>query len=71
MDPPRDGLAPDIAHALAASGLGRLFYVSCDPATLARDLKTLLAGGYRITRVQLFDMFPRTAHFETLVELRP
>jgi len=70
VDPPRDGLAPDIAHALAASGLGRLFYVSCDPATLARDLKTLLAGGYRITRARLFDMFPRTAHFETLVELK-
>lgn len=71
VDPPRDGLAPEVAHALAASGFGRIFYVSCDPATLARDLKTLLVGGYRITRVKLFDMFPRTAHFETLVELRP
>ena len=70
VDPPRDGLAPDIAQALAASGLSRIFYVSCDPATLARDLKTLLAGGYRITRSRLFDMFPRTAHFETLAELQ-
>ena len=70
VDPPRDGLTPDIAQSLAASGLGRIFYVSCDPATLARDLKTLLAGGYRITRAQLFDMFPRTAHFETLVALK-
>jgi tRNA/tmRNA/rRNA uracil-C5-methylase (TrmA/RlmC/RlmD family) len=71
VDPPRSGLAPDIAAALAASGLARLFYVSCDPATLTRDLAILLRGGYRIARVRLFDMFPRTAHFETLVELTP
>jgi len=70
VDPPRNGLAPGIAQTLTASGLSRIFYVSCDPATLARDLKTLLAGGYRITRAGLFDMFPRTAHFETLVELQ-
>jgi len=70
VDPPRDGLTPDIAQALASRSIARLFYVSCDPATLTRDLKTLLSGGYRISRVQLFDMFPRTSHFETLVELR-
>lgn len=69
VDPPRDGLTPDIVHALGTSGLPRLFYVSCDPATLTRDLTGLLPLGYRIARVQLFDMFPRTAHFETLVEL--
>ena len=45
-------------------------YVSCNPATLTRDLQTLLRGPYRIRRARLFDMFPRTAHFETLVELR-
>jgi len=70
VDPPRDGLTPDIALALAASGLRRIFYVACDPATLTRDLAILLRGGYRIARVRLFDMFPRTAHFETLAELR-
>jgi 23S rRNA (uracil1939-C5)-methyltransferase len=69
VDPPRAGLAPDIAAALAASGLPRILYVSCDPATLTRDLTVLLRGGYRIARVRLFDMFPRTAHFETLAEL--
>ncbi len=69
VDPPRDGLAPDVARALAASGTPRMFYVSCDPATLARDLAVLLRSGYRVRRVQLFDMFPRTAHFESLVEL--
>ena len=70
VDPPRDGLTPDIVHALGTSGLPRLFYVSCDPATLTRDLTGLQPLGYQIARVQLFDMFPRTAHFETLVELK-
>ena len=71
MDPPRDGLPPDVARALAESGIARLFCISCDPATLSRDLAVLLsAGRYRLVRAQLFDMFPRTAHFETLVELR-
>jgi len=70
VDPPRDGMAPEITRALAESGIARLFYVSCDPATLSRDLTALLpAGRYRLTRARLFDMFPRTAHFETLVEL--
>jgi len=69
VDPPRDGLAPDIAQALAASGMPRVFCVSCDPATLARDLAVLLRSGYHIRRARLFDMFPRTAHFESLVEL--
>jgi 23S rRNA (uracil1939-C5)-methyltransferase len=70
VDPPRDGLPPDIARTLAGSGLRRILYVSCDPATLARDLTLLLQGGYRLTRARLFDMFPRTAHFESLVDLR-
>ncbi len=70
VDPPRDGLPADIALELAASGLRRILYVACDPATLARDLAILLRGGYRITRARLFDMFPRTAHFESLVDLR-
>jgi 23S rRNA (uracil1939-C5)-methyltransferase len=69
VDPPREGLAPAVAAALAASGIRRLLYVSCDPATLARDLAVLLRGGYRVERVRLFDMFPRTAHFETMAEL--
>lgn len=48
-----------------------LFYVSCNPATLARDLKVLCANGcYRLDKLALFDMFPRTAHFETAVALQ-
>ena len=69
IDPPRDGMAPELAHALATCCARRIFYIACDPATLARDLAVLLQGGYRIARVKLFDMFPRTAHFESLVEL--
>lgn len=70
IDPPREGMAAGMTNALAESGIARLIYVSCDPATLARDLSLLLANRrYRLARAQLFDMFPRTAHFETAVEL--
>lgn len=66
-DPPREGLDPAIAAWLARSNTRRLFYVSCDPATLIRDVGILTqAGAYQISRIQLFDMFPQTAHFETL-----
>ncbi|MDX9867571.1 MAG: TRAM domain-containing protein [Kiritimatiellia bacterium] len=70
LDPPRDGLQPEVTRALASCGFGRILYAACDPATLTRDLAGLCAGGYVIRRVQLFDMFPRTARFETLAELR-
>lgn len=69
VDPPRSGFAPKVAEALIRLAAPRICYVSCDPATLCRDLKVLLAGRYRIARLRLFDMFPRTAHFETAVEL--
>ena len=68
VDPPRGGLEPNVAPWLAKCGAARILYVSCDPATLTRDLEGLRAG-YRITRVRLFQMFPRTARFETLVRL--
>jgi len=69
-DPPREGMDKSTVQTLATSQAARIFYISCDPATLARDLAILLAGGnYRVSRVRLFDMFPRTAHFETVVEL--
>ena len=67
-DPPRGGMERNVAPFLANSKARRLFYVSCDPATLARDLQSIVKT-YRIKRVRLFDMFPRTARFETLVEL--
>ena len=68
VDPPRGGMERNVPSFLADSKAKRLFYVSCDPATLTRDLQSLVKT-YRIRRVRLFDMFPRTARFETLVEL--
>lgn len=70
VDPPRAGMEKSLTQTLANSGLARIIYVSCNPSTLQRDLKILAAeGGYTVQRIQLFDMFPRTAHFETIVEL--
>ncbi len=68
VDPPRGGMEPNVPGWLAKRGAKRLFYVSCDPATLTRDLASLLRG-YAISKVMLFDLFPRTARFETLVEM--
>ena len=70
IDPPRAGMERNLTQTLAHSGIPRILYISCDPATLQRDLKILMTeGGYRVNRVQLFDMFPRTAHFETIAEV--
>ena len=69
VDPPRGGLEPGVARALVASRVPRVFYVSCDPATLTRDLRELVRA-YDVESVRWFDMFPRTARFETLVTLR-
>ncbi len=69
VDPPRTGLSPECVQSLVRLRFPRLFYLSCDAPTLARDLGRLCAGGYRIARVHPFDMFPQTAHLETLVEL--
>jgi len=69
MGPPRTGLSPESLRGLLALNVPRLYYLSYDPATLARDLGKLCAGGYRIVRLQAFDMFPQTSHIQTLVEL--
>lgn len=68
LDPPRGGLEPNVAAFLAKRAAPRIFYVSCDPATLTRDLQALMPA-YRIERATLLNMFPRTARFETFVEL--
>ena len=69
VDPPRSGLGDSVARQLANSGAPRITYVSCDPATLARDLVHLLTAGYRLEQVHLVDLFPQTYHLETVVQL--
>lgn len=69
MDPPRAGLSAECVRELARIQVPRLLYLSCDAPSLARDLGRLRLSGYRIARLQPFDMFPQTAHLETLVEL--
>jgi 23S rRNA (uracil1939-C5)-methyltransferase len=68
LDPPRDG-AKGIGPALWALGVTRAVYVSCDPATLARDLRGCLEAGFRIEAVQPLDLFPQTHHIETVALL--
>ena len=70
VDPPRTGLGPEITALLGQISAPALVYVSCDPATLARDLRALLAGGYAIESVTLADLFPQTFHLETVVRLQ-
>ena len=69
VDPPRKGLAPEVPAVLASMAPDRIVYVSCDPATLARDVKRLEELGYRAVQAQPVDLFPRTAHVETVVLL--
>jgi 23S rRNA (uracil1939-C5)-methyltransferase len=69
VDPPRSGLGERVARSLANLGAPRITYVSCDPATLARDLVPLLASGYRVDQVHLVDLFPQTYHLESIVHL--
>lgn len=69
VDPPRKGLSAEMPQRLADFGAKKLVYVSCDPATLARDVKRLGEHGYTVTRVQGVDLFPRTKHVETVVLL--
>ena len=66
LDPPREG-AEALSRQLARSGVARILYVSCDPATLARDAAHLAAGGYRLARSAVADMFAQTAHLEAVV----
>jgi len=69
VDPPRTGLSAEVSRALAAGGVPRIVYVSCDPATLARDVRVLVDAGYAMSDVRAFDLFPRTGHVETVLTL--
>ncbi|MCX6566411.1 MAG: class I SAM-dependent RNA methyltransferase [Candidatus Aminicenantes bacterium] len=70
LDPPRKGLAPEVVQALNEHSVGKILYLSCNPATLARDI-VLLGRKYSPAMVQLFDFFPQTPHIETLAVLVP
>ena len=67
VDPPRKGLAPEVIDAMVTMAPERIVYVSCDPATLARDVKLFSERGYALTRAEAFDLFPRTFHVESVV----
>ena len=69
VDPPRKGVSRDVIAAMLEMAPKRIVYVSCDPATLARDVKLLREGGYALTHAEAFDLFPRCAHVETVILL--
>jgi len=68
LDPPRAGAA-GVMNELIACRVPRILYVSCDAATLARDLSVLAAAGYQVRQAGIMDMFPQTHHVETMVLL--
>lgn len=70
VDPPRSGLGESVVRWLANLDAARITYVSCDPATLARDLIALLGAGYKVEQAHLVDLFPQTFHLESVVKLR-
>jgi 23S rRNA (uracil1939-C5)-methyltransferase len=67
MDPPRTGLSKEAVAGVIAAQASHLIYVSCDIATLARDARLLVDAGYRLADVRAFDLFPNTAHVETVI----
>ncbi len=70
IDPPRAGAGQEVCALLAKIAPADIVYVSCDPVTLARDLRALIASGYKVSELHLVDMFPQTFHLETAVVLR-
>ena len=69
VDPPRTGLSREALAALVAARPPRMVYVSCDVATLARDAAALTVAGYGVMAAEVFDLFPGTAHVETMVSM--
>ena len=67
--PPRTGCSRSVLEGINSGGPKAVIYVSCNPATLARDVATLIDGGYELAFVKPFDMFPMTAHVESLALL--
>jgi tRNA/tmRNA/rRNA uracil-C5-methylase (TrmA/RlmC/RlmD family) len=71
LDPPRGGVGPAASEALARLPARRIVHLSCDPATLARDVAVLAARGWRLASLHGFDLFPQTPHVEALAVLEP
>ena len=71
VDPPRTGLSKAAVGSVCRSEARRVVYVSCDPATLARDVRRMVESGYRLAHLEAFDLFPNTAHVECLAVLEP
>ena len=69
VDPPRSGLGESVIQALVTLGAPRITYVSCDPATLSRDLGRLLQSAYRVEEAHMVDLFPQTYHLEGVFHL--
>lgn len=69
-DPPREGIPPVFLRHIASSGAKTFCYISCDPATLTRDASVLLKNGFSVSDIRIFDMFPQTRHFETVMIFR-
>ena len=69
VDPPRKGMYEDAVQAVASMGPNRIVYVSCDPATLARDILRFESLGYKFEKASAVDMFPRTKHVESVALL--
>ena len=69
LDPPRAGAEPEAVRGIIALRPRHVSYVSCDPATLARDLLALTSAGYSLASVRAFDLFPQTHHVETVVHI--
>ena len=70
LDPPRDGCARGVLEAVNSFGVRRVVYVSCNPATLARDCRVLAGYGYELESLRAFDMFPQTAHVESVAVMK-
>jgi tRNA/tmRNA/rRNA uracil-C5-methylase (TrmA/RlmC/RlmD family) len=69
LDPPRAGAGKAVIDQLVSLKPKKIIYVACDPVSLARDLKTLLASGYRLDAIRAYDLFPHTHHFESIASL--
>ena len=70
LDPPRKGVDEKVVETIKGVMPKKILYVSCNPASLARDLKGICASGYKIEKIKPFDMFPQTSHVETFVILK-